>query len=117
VQEALFAAGAAAFNTLHNSPASARQQPHACCCKQTHTAAVDGADAGGVRTGGYPKTAPVSGPLGFQRPGDWDLLWSPARTALKAVPTLRAGQLVSAVPGMYSLTKKVWAARQHAKQC
>lgn len=62
--------------------------------------------AGGVRTGGYPKTAPVSGPLGFQRPGDWDLLWSPARTALKAVPTLRAGQLVSAVPGMYSLTKK-----------
>lgn len=62
---------------------------------------------GGVRTGGYPKTAPVSGPLGFQRPGDWDLLWSPARSALKAVPNLKAGQLVSAVPGMYSLTKKV----------
>jgi hypothetical protein len=62
---------------------------------------------GGVRTGGYPKTAPVSGPLGFQRPSDWDLLWSPARSALKAVPSLKAGQLVSAVPGLYSLTKKV----------
>lgn len=75
--------------------------------------------AGGVRTGGYPKTAPLppsfNAPLGFQRPGDWDLLWSPARTALKAVPNLRAGQLVSAVPGMYSLTKKVQGSwRQHA---
>lgn len=63
--------------------------------------------SGGVRTGGYPKSAPVSGPLGFQRSSDWDLLWSPARSALKAVPGLRAGQLVSAVPGLYSLTKKV----------
>lgn len=71
--------------------------------------------AGGVRTGGYPKTAPVSGPLGFQRPGDWDLLWSPARSALKAVPNLKAGQLVSAVPGLYSLTKKVQGSwKQHA---
>lgn len=65
------------------------------------------AAAGGVRTGGYPKTAPVVGPLGYQRPTDWDLLWSPARSALRAVPTVKAGQLVSAVPGMYSLTKKV----------
>jgi hypothetical protein len=71
------------------------------------TAAVYWAGAGGVRTGGYPKTAPISGPLGFQRPADWDLLWSPARSALKAVPILKAGQLVSAVPGLYSLTKKV----------
>lgn len=70
--------------------------------------------AGGVRTGGYPKTAPVSGPLGFQRPSDWDLLWSPARSALKAVPTLKAGQLVSAVPGLYSLTKKVRPAAEFA---
>lgn len=69
---------------------------------------------GGVRTGGYPKTAPVSGPLGFQRPSDWDLLWSPARSALKAVPTLKAGQLVSAVPGLYSLTKKVRPAAKFA---
>lgn len=63
--------------------------------------------AGGVRTGGYPKAAPISGPLGYQRPTDWDMLWSPARSALKAVPVVKPGQLVSAVPGMYSLTKKV----------
>ncbi len=62
--------------------------------------------AGGVRTGGYPKASPVPGPLGCQRPGDWDLLWSPARLALKAIPA-RPGQLVSAVPGMMSLTRKV----------
>lgn len=63
--------------------------------------------AGGVRTGGYPKAAPISGPLGCQRLSDWDMLWSPARSALRAVPFLKPGQLVSAVPGMYSLTKKV----------
>eukprot|EP00878_Enallax_costatus_P046105 GHUV01055702.1.p1 GENE.GHUV01055702.1~~GHUV01055702.1.p1 ORF type:complete len:305 (+),score=72.81 GHUV01055702.1:192-1106(+) len=63
-------------------------------------------EAGGVRTGGYPKAAPVPGPLGFQRHGDWDMLWSPARSALKAMPLLKAGQLISAVPGMYCLTKK-----------
>eukprot|EP00882_Tetradesmus_deserticola_P025697 GHRQ01028251.1.p1 GENE.GHRQ01028251.1~~GHRQ01028251.1.p1 ORF type:complete len:390 (+),score=126.37 GHRQ01028251.1:177-1346(+) len=34
------------------------------------------------------------------------MLWSPARSALRAVPLLTPGQLVSAVPGMYSLTKK-----------
>lgn len=62
---------------------------------------------GGVRTGGYPKAAPISGPLGCQRITDWDMLWSPARSALRAVPFLKPGQLVSAVPGMYSLTKKV----------
>eukprot|EP00877_Chromochloris_zofingiensis_P003213 jgi/Chrzof1/12893/Cz07g11100.t1 len=62
--------------------------------------------AGGVRTGGYPKAAPIPGPLGFQRSSDWDLLWSPARTALKAIPTVKPGQLISAMPGMFSLTKK-----------
>lgn len=66
---------------------------------------------GGVRTGGYPKAAPVAGPLGCQRPNDWDLLWSPARSALKSVPLLKAGQLISAVPGMYCLTKKVWMSK------
>lgn len=64
-------------------------------------------DAGGVRTGGHPKCAPLPGPLGFQRPSDWDLLWSPARTALKALPAVKPGQLVSALPGMMSVTKKV----------
>jgi hypothetical protein len=63
-------------------------------------------DAGGARTGGYPKCSPLPGPLGHQRPSDWDLLWSPARTALKAVPALKLGQLVSALPGMMSITKK-----------
>ena len=63
--------------------------------------------SGGVRTGGYPKCSPLPGPLGFQRGGDWDMLWSPARTALKAVPELKPGQLVSALPGMMSITKKV----------
>ena len=62
---------------------------------------------GGVRTGGYPKAAPIPGPLGYQRGSDWDLLWSPARTALKAAPALKPGQLVSAIPGMFCLTKKV----------
>jgi hypothetical protein len=64
-------------------------------------------DAGGVRTGGYPKCSPLPGPLGFQRPADWDVLWSPARTALKALPAVKPGQLVSALPGMMSITKKV----------
>ncbi|KAI8474298.1 MAG: tubulin-tyrosine ligase family-domain-containing protein [Monoraphidium minutum] len=63
-------------------------------------------DAGGVRTGGYPKCSPLPGPLGHQRAGDWDMLWSPARTALKALPALKPGQLVSALPGMMSITKK-----------
>lgn len=43
-------------------------------------------EAGGVRTGGYPKAAPLPGPLGAQRMTDWDLLWSPAKTALKGKP-------------------------------
>ncbi|GLI61494.1 hypothetical protein VaNZ11_003822 [Volvox africanus] len=61
---------------------------------------------GGVRTGGYPKTAPIPGPLGWQRPGDWDFLWAPARLALRAIPHLKPGQLVSACPGLMSITKK-----------
>eukprot|EP00198_Chlamydomonas_reinhardtii_P004771 XP_001694107.1 predicted protein [Chlamydomonas reinhardtii] len=61
---------------------------------------------GGVRIGGYPKAAPVAGPLGWQRPGDWDFLWAPARLALKAIPHLKPGQLVSACPGLMSITKK-----------
>ncbi|KAG2433886.1 hypothetical protein HXX76_008239 [Chlamydomonas incerta] len=61
---------------------------------------------GGVRIGGYPKSAPVAGPLGWQRPGDWDFLWAPARLALKAIPHLKPGQLVSACPGLMSITKK-----------
>jgi hypothetical protein len=65
------------------------------------------ARAGGVRIGGYPKSAPTPGPLGWQRPGDWDFLWAPARLALKAVEHLKPGQLVSAVPGLMSITKKV----------
>jgi len=64
-------------------------------------------DAGGVRTGGYPKCSPLPGPLGFQRVGEWDFLWSPARTALKALSAVKPGQLVSALPGMMSITKKV----------
>ncbi|KAG1679275.1 hypothetical protein FOA52_009305 [Chlamydomonas sp. UWO 241] len=63
-------------------------------------------EAGGVRTGGYPKAAPVPGPLGYQRPADWDILWSPARLALKALPSIKPGQLVSACPGLMSLTRK-----------
>lgn len=63
--------------------------------------------AGGIRTGGYPKSSPIPGPLGHTRPGDWDFLWTPARLALKAVPSLRPGQLVSACPGLMSVTKKV----------
>jgi len=89
-------------HTLHPEVRAGRpamKVPLCCCFSLNHP--------GGVRTGGYPKTAPVCGPLGFQRPADWDLLWSPARSALKAVPVVKAGQLVSAVPGMYSLTKKV----------
>ncbi|GAX74824.1 hypothetical protein CEUSTIGMA_g2271.t1 [Chlamydomonas eustigma] len=62
-------------------------------------------EAGGVRIGGYPKASPIPGPLGFQRPEDWDFLWAPARLALKALPA-RPGQLVSACPGMMSLTRK-----------
>ena len=63
-------------------------------------------DLGGIRTGGWPKTSPTPGPLGYQRSSDWDMLWSPARLALKALPYVRDGQLVSAFPGLMSLTKK-----------
>ncbi|PNH12996.1 hypothetical protein TSOC_000073, partial [Tetrabaena socialis] len=63
----------------------------------------------GVRTGGYPKSAPMPGPLGWQRAGDWDFLWAPARLALKALPHVKPGQLVSACPGLMSITKKVGA--------
>jgi hypothetical protein len=38
---------------------------------------------------------------------EWDLLWTPARLALKAVQALKPGQLVSACPGLMSLTRKV----------
>ena len=52
------------------------------------------------------QAAPIPGPLGCQRPSDWDLLWSPARLALKALP-VKPGQLISAVPGLMSVTRKV----------
>jgi hypothetical protein len=63
---------------------------------------------GGVRTGGHPKRSPVPGPLGWSRPGEWDLLWSPARTALQCAEArrLRSGQLCSALPGMAAITRK-----------
>jgi hypothetical protein len=48
---------------------------------------------GGIRTGGWPKASPIPGPLGWQRPGDWDMLWSPARTALRAASGVRPGQV------------------------
>jgi len=41
--------------------------------------------------GGIPKTTSVCGPVNFQRPAGWDLLWSPARSSLKAVPNVKAG--------------------------
>ncbi|EFJ42490.1 tubulin tyrosine ligase TtlE [Volvox carteri f. nagariensis] len=65
----------------------------------------------GIRIGGYPKSAPIPGPLGWQRPGDWDFLWAPARLALKAIPHLKPGQLVSACPGLMSITKKASCCR------
>lgn len=68
---------------------------------------------GGVRTGGYPKAAPMPGPLGCQRPTDWDFLWAPARLALKALPFVKPGQLVSACPGLMSITKKVGGSLTH----
>lgn len=63
-------------------------------------------EAGGVRTGGYPKAAPVPGPLGSDRMDDWDMLWSPGRSALGAAPKLRTGQLLPCVPGLASITRK-----------
>lgn len=62
--------------------------------------------AGGVRTGGNLKEASTPGPLGWQRPADWDLLWSPSASALKAADKIHAGQLICTVPGMHSITKK-----------
>lgn len=55
------------------------------------------------------QAAPCAGPLGYTRSSDWDLLWSPARLALKAAAggVVRAGQLISAYPGLMSLTRKV----------
>ncbi|KAG1663563.1 hypothetical protein FOA52_013183, partial [Chlamydomonas sp. UWO 241] len=65
------------------------------------------AAAGGRRTGGNLKAAPTLGPLGWQRKAEWDILWSPASTAQKALEGgLLPGQLASAVPGTQSVCKK-----------
>ncbi|GLI59600.1 hypothetical protein VaNZ11_001529, partial [Volvox africanus] len=65
------------------------------------------ASAGGIRTGGHMKSDPTHGPLGWQRMGSWDVLWSPSSTALQAASKgLRRHQLVCAVPGSQSLTRK-----------
>ena len=61
-----------------------------------------------MRTGGNIKSAPTSGPMGWQRKDEWDILWSPASTAHKAFEGggLRPGQLCSSVPGTQSICKK-----------
>ncbi|GLC40289.1 Tubulin polyglutamylase ttll5 [Pleodorina starrii] len=65
------------------------------------------AAAGGRRTGGHEKSDPSHGPLGWQRLGSWDVLWSPASTALQAASQgLRRHQLVCALPGSQSLSRK-----------
>ncbi len=55
--------------------------------------------AGGERTGGNVKSAPQLGPMGWQMPDAWDVLWSPSTTALKAADALQPGQLLCVVPG------------------
>eukprot|EP00775_Hariotina_reticulata_P009845 gene9845-10004_t len=55
--------------------------------------------AGGIRTGGVFKTAPVTGPMGWQVPQRWDVLWSTSDGAHKAAPFIKAGQLINALPG------------------
>ncbi|GFR42134.1 hypothetical protein Agub_g2980, partial [Astrephomene gubernaculifera] len=65
------------------------------------------AAAGGQRAGGHAKEHPERGPLGWQRLGRWEVLWSPASTAMQAAeqgPSPR--QLLSAVPGTRSLSGK-----------
>jgi hypothetical protein len=37
---------------------------------------------------------------------EWDLLWSPSGSALKAAEHMRPGQLLCTLPGMFSITKK-----------
>ena len=64
--------------------------------------------AGGRRMGGNVKSTIASGPMGWQRKDDWDVLWSPASTAHKAYEGggMRPGQLCSSVPGTQSICKK-----------
>ncbi|PNH02661.1 putative beta-tubulin polyglutamylase [Tetrabaena socialis] len=49
--------------------------------------------AGGRRTGGHAKEDPSHGPLGWQRLGAWDVLWSPSSTALQVSFTMSAASL------------------------
>lgn len=63
-------------------------------------------NAGGRRMGGHIKSAPTQGPLGYHKIGEWDFLWSPSSSALKAAPHIQPHQLICTVPGMFSITKK-----------
>lgn len=63
-------------------------------------------EQGGIRMGGNVKSHPELGPMGWQKPHHWDLLWSPSSTALKAAAFVRPGQLICTVPGLYSITRK-----------
>lgn len=62
--------------------------------------------AGGIRMGGNAKKAPALGPMGWQRPRDWDLYFSPSGTALKAAEYMRSDQFICAMPGLTSITRK-----------
>eukprot|EP00882_Tetradesmus_deserticola_P023697 GHRQ01025803.1.p1 GENE.GHRQ01025803.1~~GHRQ01025803.1.p1 ORF type:complete len:223 (+),score=64.41 GHRQ01025803.1:724-1392(+) len=62
--------------------------------------------AGGTRTGGNFKAAAAPGPMGWQVPGRWDVLWSTSDGALKAASFLKQGQLISTLPGTGCLSKK-----------
>jgi hypothetical protein len=62
---------------------------------------------GGKRIGGNIKSDVSIGPMGWQRMEEWDLLWSPASTAHKALEMgLRPGQLCNAMPGTQSICRK-----------
>eukprot|EP00798_Chlamydomonas_sp_ICE-L_P021519 gene21519-28505_t len=84
---------------------------------------------GGVRTGGYPRAAPIPGALGHQRMADWDFLWSPARLAIVAATSMKHGQLEALgektafriVPRTFTLPDelpawKLWLSQQQARQ-
>ncbi|KAF5829704.1 tubulin-tyrosine ligase family-domain-containing protein [Dunaliella salina] len=63
---------------------------------------------GGQRKGGNIKSDPSNGQMGWEVPGEWDVLWSPSSTAQRALSLqpLLPNHCVNAVLGSRALTRK-----------
>ncbi|GLC40170.1 hypothetical protein PLESTM_001009700 [Pleodorina starrii] len=73
--------------------------------------------AGGVRTGGPPKTDPATGAkrddgvYGYMHMDAWDLLWSVTAKAALAADLLRGHQMLGIIPGLLAVSRKTTLVR------